>query len=145
MRGYYTDPIATLDFASLYPSIMMAHNMCYSTLLAQSDIPSVPAEGIDRTPSGDSFVRKEVQKGILPIILEELLAARERAKVRARLLWGRHGAGKGRGCAARKRERLLVTERAFVAVCKRRRLQLAALLVLRFREPVSPRHRSTPR
>jgi len=25
--GYYTDPIATLDFASLYPSIMMAHNL----------------------------------------------------------------------------------------------------------------------
>ncbi len=31
--GYYKTPIATLDFASLYPSIMMAHNLCYSTLL----------------------------------------------------------------------------------------------------------------
>jgi|TARA_B110000285_G_C14823211_1_gene467490 DNA polymerase delta subunit 1 len=30
-RGYYTHPIATLDFASLYPSIMMAHNLCYTT------------------------------------------------------------------------------------------------------------------
>ena len=27
--GYYKMPIATLDFASLYPSIMMAHNLCY--------------------------------------------------------------------------------------------------------------------
>lgn len=26
-------PIATLDFSSLYPSIMMAHNLCYTTLL----------------------------------------------------------------------------------------------------------------
>lgn len=26
-KGYYTDPIATLDFTSLYPSIMMAHNL----------------------------------------------------------------------------------------------------------------------
>ncbi len=32
-RGYYTEPVATLDFASLYPSIMMAHNLCYSTLV----------------------------------------------------------------------------------------------------------------
>lgn len=32
-RGYYADPISTLDFASLYPSIMMAHNLCYTTLV----------------------------------------------------------------------------------------------------------------
>ena len=31
--GYYDKPVATLDFASLYPSIMMAHNLCYTTLL----------------------------------------------------------------------------------------------------------------
>lgn len=32
-KGYYAQPIATLDFSSLYPSIMMAHNLCYTTLL----------------------------------------------------------------------------------------------------------------
>lgn len=32
-KGFYPDPIATLDFSSLYPSIMMAHNLCYTTLL----------------------------------------------------------------------------------------------------------------
>lgn len=32
-KGYYNEPIATLDFSSLYPSIMMAHNLCYTTLL----------------------------------------------------------------------------------------------------------------
>ncbi|GEM06433.1 DNA polymerase delta subunit 1 [Rhodotorula toruloides] len=32
-QGYYDVPIATLDFASLYPSIMQAHNLCYTTLL----------------------------------------------------------------------------------------------------------------
>lgn len=32
-QGFYETPVATLDFASLYPSIMMAHNLCYSTLV----------------------------------------------------------------------------------------------------------------
>ena len=32
-KGFYQVPIATLDFTSLYPSIMMAHNLCYSTYL----------------------------------------------------------------------------------------------------------------
>lgn len=37
-KGYYDVPIATLDFASLYPSIMMAHNLCYTTLLDKQTI-----------------------------------------------------------------------------------------------------------
>jgi DNA polymerase delta subunit 1 len=37
-KGYYSDPIATLDFSSLYPSIMMAHNLCYTTLLEKATI-----------------------------------------------------------------------------------------------------------
>lgn len=37
-RGYYDVPIATLDFSSLYPSIMMAHNLCYTTLLYKETI-----------------------------------------------------------------------------------------------------------
>lgn len=36
-KGYYSQPIATLDFSSLYPSIMMAHNLCYTTLLSGPD------------------------------------------------------------------------------------------------------------
>jgi DNA polymerase delta subunit 1 len=37
-KGYYDVPIATLDFSSLYPSIMMAHNLCYTTLLTPQAI-----------------------------------------------------------------------------------------------------------
>lgn len=33
LPGFYTDPVATLDFASLYPSIMHGNNICPSTLL----------------------------------------------------------------------------------------------------------------
>lgn len=79
--GYYTEPIATLDFASLYPSIMMAHNLCYSTLVPASEVGhSVREEDVERAPGGDCFVKSSVCKGLLPLILQELLAARKRAK-----------------------------------------------------------------
>jgi DNA polymerase elongation subunit (family B) len=37
-KGYYSQPVATLDFSSLYPSIMQAHNLCYTTLLTSRAI-----------------------------------------------------------------------------------------------------------
>jgi DNA polymerase delta subunit 1 len=45
-KGFYQTPIATLDFASLYPSIMMAHNLCYSTLIKNSEINKYNRENI---------------------------------------------------------------------------------------------------
>ncbi len=41
--GYYDKPVATLDFASLYPSIMMAHNLCYTTLVPKHQQHLYPA------------------------------------------------------------------------------------------------------
>lgn len=82
-KGYYDVPIATLDFASLYPSIMMAHNLCYTTLIEPSLLSALslrPDEDYIKTPSGDYFVKPHIRKGILPIILEDLIAARKRAK-----------------------------------------------------------------
>ncbi|XP_077213499.1 DNA polymerase delta catalytic subunit-like [Tasmannia lanceolata] len=80
--GFYEKPIATLDFASLYPSIMMAYNLCYCTLVTPEDVRkfNLPPECVTKTPSGETFVKPNLQKGILPEILEELLAARKRAK-----------------------------------------------------------------
>ncbi|CAM2110072.1 unnamed protein product [Caretta caretta] len=82
-KGYYDVPIATLDFSSLYPSIMMAHNLCYTTLLQQGapERYGLSPEEFIRTPTGDLFVKASVRKGLLPEILENLLAARKRAKV----------------------------------------------------------------
>lgn len=79
-KGYYKDPIATLDFASLYPSIIMAHNLCYSTLVRPHHLKLVKPDDVEKTPSGAYFVKKSVKKGILTKILEELLAARKQAK-----------------------------------------------------------------
>lgn len=79
-KGFYTDPIATLDFASLYPSIMMAHNLCYSTLVRPADAAALRPEDYVTSPSGDRFVRPSLKKGTLSVILEELLAARKAAK-----------------------------------------------------------------
>jgi DNA polymerase delta subunit 1 len=57
-KGYYDVPIATLDFASLYPSIMMAHNLCYTTLLDDTMIKTLKLiENVDyvKTPNNGQW------------------------------------------------------------------------------------------
>ncbi|POM83008.1 DNA polymerase family B family protein [Cryptosporidium meleagridis] len=80
LKGFYKDPISTLDFASLYPSIMIAHNICYSTLIPPLNLKNVPEDLRNTSPTGHSFVLSSVRKGILPLIVEELIAARKKAK-----------------------------------------------------------------
>ncbi|XP_063229529.1 DNA polymerase delta catalytic subunit [Bacillus rossius redtenbacheri] len=80
-KGYYSDPITTLDFSSLYPSIMMAHNLCYTTLVQgpKEKLGLTPDQCI-KTPASNVFVKASVRKGLLPAILESLLSARKKAK-----------------------------------------------------------------
>eukprot|EP00794_Sanderia_malayensis_P008104 gene8104-8972_t len=80
VKGYYDVPIATLDFASLYPSIMMAHNLCYTTLLTPQAAKELNADEYIITPCGNYFVKNRLRKGLLPEILESLLGARKKAK-----------------------------------------------------------------
>lgn len=82
-RGYYDVPIATLDFASLYPSIIQAHNLCYTTLLNKDSVSKLGLKKDDDyivTPNGDMFATTKLRKGLLAQILEELLNARKQAK-----------------------------------------------------------------
>ncbi|KAJ3278160.1 DNA-directed DNA polymerase delta, partial [Rhizoclosmatium sp. JEL0117] len=82
-KGYYDIPIATLDFTSLYPSIMMAHNLCYSTYIANPSVITkygLTEDDYVQTPNNDIFLKASVQKGLLPIILEDLIGARKKAK-----------------------------------------------------------------
>ena len=63
IKGYYDVPISTLDFSSLYPSIMIAHNLCYTSLLRNKE--NVSPDDYIQTPSGNYFVKASLRKGII--------------------------------------------------------------------------------
>ncbi|NLH22771.1 MAG: DNA polymerase elongation subunit, partial [Methanothrix sp.] len=81
-KGLVEDVII-LDYKSLYPTIMMAHNLCYSTVLVRPDSPGESQLGereIITSPSGGRFVSAQVSPGIMPAILRELLEQRTATK-----------------------------------------------------------------
>ena len=75
--GAYYGPITALDFASLYPSIMRAHNLCYSSLVVDPRFANVP--GITYEQYGPYRFAQGVPS-LLPAILNELAAFRKKAK-----------------------------------------------------------------
>jgi DNA polymerase delta subunit 1 len=79
-KGFYDVPIATLDFASLYPSIMMSKNLCYTTLIEDISKSELSPEEFIKTPSGDHFVKPHIRKGVLPSVLEDLINTRKKTK-----------------------------------------------------------------
>lgn len=77
MSGAYYTPITALDFEGLYPSIMMAHNLCYSSLVMDPKYKNIP--GVEYETFGDHTFAQNVPS-ILPSILVELKAFRKQAK-----------------------------------------------------------------
>ena len=75
--GAYYTPITALDFASLYPSIMRAHNLCFSTLVMDPKYKDLP--GITYETFGPHTFAQDVPS-LLPVILNELAAFRKKAK-----------------------------------------------------------------
>lgn len=75
-KGLLED-VVILDYKSLYPTIMMAHNLCYSTVVT-GRTPGIP--DVIRSPSGGEFVSPNVQPGIVPGVLKELLDQRTATK-----------------------------------------------------------------
>lgn len=99
--GLYTDPVVVLDFQSLYPSIVIAHNLCFSTMLGNINriqnlnetqhvgvlsnykIPDFILSDIEElkkhifiTSNGEMFLDHTIRKGILPQMLSEILETR---------------------------------------------------------------------
>ena len=79
--GAYYAPITGLDFASLYPSIMMAHNLCYSTLVMDPKYDSIPGVEYESFKIGDrTYKFAQNVPSLLPVILEKLKKFRKQAK-----------------------------------------------------------------
>ncbi len=80
--GAYYEPITALDFASLYPSIMCAHNLCYSTYVFDKkylNIPGVTYETFGQHTFATEKDGKKVQS-LLPVILDRLKVYRKESK-----------------------------------------------------------------
>ncbi|XP_050308972.1 DNA polymerase zeta catalytic subunit isoform X6 [Anthonomus grandis grandis] len=94
----YTDPVIVLDFQSLYPSIIIAYNYCFTTCIgrvkylgtnhpfefgaSQLKVPRKVVEKLCKrdllnfSPCGVAFVKRKVREGILPRMLKEVLETR---------------------------------------------------------------------
>ncbi|KAJ7341843.1 hypothetical protein JRQ81_007346 [Phrynocephalus forsythii] len=93
---FYSNAVLVLDFQSLYPSIVIAYNYCFSTCLGHienlgkydefkfgcaslrvsPDLLYQLRHDITVSPSGIAFVKPSVRKGVLPRMLEEILKTR---------------------------------------------------------------------
>lgn len=95
---FYVDPVIVLDFQSLYPSMIIAHNYCFTTCLGkvvrlgknfafefgatQLKINKklitklLNSDQLSFSPCGVAFVKPEIRKGILPKMLQEILSTR---------------------------------------------------------------------
>jgi DNA polymerase delta subunit 1 len=75
--GAYYTPITALDFEGLYPSIMIAHNLCYSTLVLDPKYDNLP--GVTYESFGAYKFAQDVPS-LLPAVLRELKQFRKKAK-----------------------------------------------------------------
>ncbi|KAI9063064.1 hypothetical protein FKP32DRAFT_1593035 [Trametes sanguinea] len=98
LSAFYKSPLVVLDFQSLYPSIMIAYNYCYSTCLGRvtdfkgqykfgvtdlrqpAGLLATLQDHINVAPNGMMYVKETVRKGLLGRMLTELLDTRVMVK-----------------------------------------------------------------
>lgn len=95
---FYTSPLLVLDFQSLYPSVMIAYNYCYSTFLGraagwrgrdkmgfleyerQPRLLELLKDKINIAPNGMIYAKQEVRQSLLAKMLTEILETRVMVK-----------------------------------------------------------------
>lgn len=98
LSAFYNSPLVVLDFQSLYPSVMIAYNYCYSTCLGRvvpfkgqnkfgvTELTHPPGllnalqDHITVAPNGMMYVKPQVRRGLLSRMLSELLETRVMVK-----------------------------------------------------------------
>ena len=96
--AFYNSPLLVLDFQSLYPSVMIAYNYCYSTFLGrvanwrgqdkmgftdykrEARLLELFKDQINIAPNGMMYVRPELRKSLLAKMLGEILETRVMVK-----------------------------------------------------------------
>ncbi|RMZ16634.1 hypothetical protein D0862_01149 [Hortaea werneckii] len=96
--AFYNSPLLVLDFQSLYPSVMIAYNYCYSTCLGRivnwrgtnkmgfADFKREPGllelvkDHVNIAPNGMMYVKPNMRKSLLAKMLGEILETRVMVK-----------------------------------------------------------------
>jgi DNA polymerase zeta len=96
--AFYNSPLLVLDFQSLYPSVMIAYNYCYSTFLGrivnwrgaskmgftqykrQHRLLELLKDYINIAPNGMMYCKPEIRKSLLAKMLTEILETRVMVK-----------------------------------------------------------------
>ena len=96
--AFYNSPLLVLDFQSLYPSVMIAYNYCYSTFLGRAvswrgqnkmgftnyhrepRLLELLKDQINIAPNGILYVKPEIRKSLLAKMLGEILETRVMVK-----------------------------------------------------------------